>query len=125
MATLAQIKQRILTKYQSLPTQREKLEFLYQVQERLRNVHNTQGGRLVAGDITEAQWDNFKTQWLDVAEKVTDRIARLRDKVFTEDYGLQTPTSPEDETRSLLWGQKREQLKSDQTLKNDIDTIWQ
>lgn len=123
MATLSQIRDRILTKYQSLHTQREKLEFLYQVLERLRTVHNNKGADFEAGTITQDQWNTFKTGWLLISEKVNERIAILREKVFTEDYGMALPTL-ETET-GILWSNKKQELKDAVTYQNDINTIWQ
>lgn len=125
MATLTQIRDRILTRYQALPTQKEKLEFLYQVQERLRTFHNTRGAQFEAGQITQAQWDTFRSQWMRVSERVSERIAILRERVFTEDYQLIKPTSGADGERAVLCGNKREELKAKTSFNGDIDTIWQ
>ena len=123
MATLAEIKDRIVTKFQSLPTQREKLEFLYQVQERLRTFHNNRGAQFEAGQITQAQWDTFRSQWRDVSERVSEQIAILREKVFGEDYGL--VSTLDDEAASIAWNEKKREPKEALSYKNDIDTIWQ
>jgi hypothetical protein len=125
MATLATIRDRILTKYQSLATQQEKLEFVYQVQERLRTVHNNRGQESRDGQITQEQWDSFVLQWRNVSEKVSERIATLRDVVFQNDYGLTPPTVGVEDGKYELWSAKREQLKSGTTYQSDIDTIWQ
>ena len=125
MATLPQIRDRILTKYQSLPTQREKLEFLYEVQEFLRSFYNQRGAQFNNGQITEDQWLAFKTQWFNISEKVLDRISILRDRVFVNDFGLTKPTSLEDEVASSAWKLKKEELKAGLTYRNQIETIWQ
>lgn len=124
MATLPQIRKRILTKFQSLPTQEEKLEFLYQVQERLRTVHNTKGQEFTGGQITEAQWQQFSSQWKLVSEKVAEQIANLREKVFLEDHSIAQPTNAEDPLNDV-WKQKKLDLINSTTFSSDIDTIWQ
>ncbi len=124
MATLTQIRDRILTRYQALPTQKEKLEFLYQVQERLRTFHNTRGAQFEAGRITQAQWDTFRSQWMQVSERVSERIAALRDNVFRTQYAIDT-SKTEDDAVLDMWRIKKEQLKTMTTYSNGIDTIWQ
>lgn len=91
--------------------------------ERLRTVHNNKGADFEAGTITQDQWNTFKTGWLLISEKVNERIAILREKVFTEDYGMALPTL-ETET-GILWSNKKQELKDAVTYQNDINTIWQ
>ena len=125
MATLPQIRDRIITKFQSLPTQREKLEFLYQVESRLRDIHNTRGAQFTAGTITKVQWETFLSQWFIVSERVSERIAILRDKVFSQDYLLTIPKDERGEVNTVIWNKKKAELKNAVAYKTDIDTIWQ
>jgi len=123
MATLPQIRDRIVTKYQSLPTQKEKLGFLYRVQERLRIVHNNKGQQFSDGQITEQQWTTFKIQWNEINERVAGHISTLREKVFTKDYGLALPDI-KDEIKTNAWMNKKQELKTAATFDSVIDTIW-
>lgn len=125
MATFAQIKDRIITKYKSLPNQKEKLEFLYEVQERLRVKHNEKGADFRANTITKDQWDNFTKKWNVANSAVAEQIAKLRDKVFVEDYELTVPTDQTDAVNTDAWGAKKEAIKAAINYKSDIDTIWQ
>jgi len=124
MATLTQIRDRILTRYQALPNQKEKLEFLYQVQERLRTFHNTRGAQFEAGQITQAQWDTFRSQWMQVSERVSERIATLRDNVFRTQYAIDT-SKTDDEVVAQQYSAKKRELLDALSYKKDINTIWQ
>ena len=86
MAIFEQIKARITTKYESLPNKKDKLEFLYEVQESLRIRYNKKGTEFRTGIITQKQWENFKNRWLDVSNYVAINIASIRDEVFKKDY---------------------------------------
>lgn len=125
MATFAQIKDRIITKYKSLPTQKEKLEFLYEVQERLRIKHNEKGKDFRDEVIDEPTFRVFQSKWNAVNTVVSEQIAKLRNKVFTEDYALLAPDDIDDTDSIEAWTAKKESLKAKVAYKTDIDTIWQ
>jgi len=125
MATFSQIKERVVTKYKSLGSQKEKVEFLYEVQERLRIKHNEKGLLFTDGEITKGEWLDFKNKWNSVNQIVAERISTLRVQVFTEDYSLTVPTDEKDTLRQDVWAEKKEALKNATTYQSDIKTIWQ
>ena len=124
MANFKELKQRIVSKYQSLSTNKEKLEFMYQVQEKLRLYHNEKGKQFRDGDINESQWINFKAKWSDAEKIVAARVAELRDDVYKNDYNITDVQSDTPEVTKEM-GDKRAELLKSTTYKADIDTIWQ
>jgi hypothetical protein len=122
MATFPQIKTRIIAKYQSLATPKEKLEFLFEVQERLRIKHNEKGKDFRDGVITEEQWKNFEGKWFDVSKAVGGKLSEIRESVFVNDYGLLVNT--DDVEASNAFGNKKLELLSRIAYKDDIDTVW-
>lgn len=123
--SFAKIKERIMTKYQSLSTRAEKLEFLYEVQERLRTVHNNRGTKFRNGEITENEFRTFQKKINEVNQRVSEKIASIRERVYVEDYGLAKPADEKDDVATEARVQKKEAIKAGVIYKNDIDTIWQ
>lgn len=122
MATLSQIKTRILTKCQSLSTKKDELEFLYEVQERLQIKHNEKGAEFTSGDITEEEWKIFKGEWTGVSKEVGSRLADIREEVFVNDYNI--PDADTREHRDMI-SVKKLSLKESLKYKSNINTIWQ
>ena len=51
----------------------------YRLQQRLQEVHNVWGAKYKSGEITLAEWNQFKEEWYDPRMKlVTDEILRIR-----------------------------------------------
>ena len=66
-------------------------EYLYRLQEKLRLRHNNKGAQLAAGDITQAEYDDWLTNtWTPRSNRVSDAILRQRKKMKGQD-GTYTP----------------------------------
>lgn len=115
----------IQQRFQELPTRAEKLRFMYEVQERLRIYHNNQGQRFQNAQMTQEEWDTFKTEWKEISQAVAKRIANLRDIVFKEDFALVEPKDPKDTATVSAWSGMKETLKTGGVYTSEIDTIWQ
>lgn len=57
----------------------KKYYFLYRLQQKLQNVHNTWGEKYKNEEITKAEWLQFLTEWYDLrSELVIEEILALR-----------------------------------------------
>lgn len=118
------IKSRIHEKYNSLSNNKERLEFLYQVQEMLRTKHNDEGELVRNGQISEQQWGIFVADWNVVNTEVAEKIAELREDVFVKDFKLKLPSEKKDAI-SDAWYAKKLELRNGVKHKADLETIWQ
>lgn len=51
----------------------------YRLQQKLQDVHNTWGAKYRNGEITEAEWNQFKDEWYNPrSELVIAEILRIR-----------------------------------------------
>ena len=57
----------------------KKYYFCYRIQQKLQNVHNTYGEKFRNGEITEAEWDQFRNEWFNPrSDLVIEEILSLR-----------------------------------------------
>jgi len=65
-----------------------KYAYTYIVQELLRLRHNEEGAKFRNGDITEAEWQTFLTDWFSPRRQIiTDDLVELRQTI--KDYVIQ------------------------------------
>ena len=74
-----------------------KYAYTYIVQELLRLRHNEEGAKFRDGDITEAEWQTFLTDWfsprrqiitddlLELRQTIKDYVIQFKDKISLED----------------------------------------
>lgn len=102
-------------------TPAEKVEKYYRLQEELRNEYNEMGALYRAGRISESEWEDFRKQNRETAQKLAEIYTPIRDAYWTEKYGFidfRNPTTSEiviSERRSFKESTKwtKEELKEE------------
>jgi len=61
----------------------------YRIQEKLRLVYNTWGTKFRNGEITEADWNNFKENWFEPRSLLlTKEILRIRQLAMNHQWNV-------------------------------------
>lgn len=122
---VALIKNSFDEKYLSLKGDRERLQFLYEMQEKLRVEFNEMGRAFRDKEIDEVAFVAYKKQWRTLNLHVSEMIAPLRVEYFTKEFGYASPTKGVDDGKAQVLLQAKEELKGGEVYKTDIQAIWQ
>ena len=99
-------------------TNRDKLEFLYSAQEKLRLEHNEMGRKFRDGEIDSWAWEQYKNKFSSKNYELSCQIAPIRDDVIEQILG-------EDIVITNKINQEKEKFKKSVRWDIDLNKIWQ